>query len=102
METSGRGSTRASGFRRVPPAVGAGPLSIATGDFDGNGAPDLMAVSAASRTVSVLLGNGDGTFKAATSIQILQQPLWVATGDFNADGKVDFVDVNAGDPNAAM
>ena len=45
--------------------VGNFPVSVAVGDFNGDGTPDLAAANQLSNTVSVLLGNGDGTFQAA-------------------------------------
>lgn len=42
--------------------VGNGPESIAIGDLDGDGIPDLAVANALSGTVSILLGRGDGTF----------------------------------------
>ncbi len=44
--------------------AGAGPSTVAVGDLTGNGILDLVVADAASNTVSVLLGNGDGTFQA--------------------------------------
>ena len=38
------------------------PRSIAAGDFTGDGELDLAVANRADGTVSVLLGNGDGTF----------------------------------------
>jgi FG-GAP repeat protein len=43
-------------------AVGAGPRSVAMGDFNGDGKLDLAVANQNSNDVSVLLGNGDGTF----------------------------------------
>src|SRR5262249_25952071 len=44
-------------------SVGVGPNAVASGDFNGDGAPDLAVADAGTTsTVSVLLGNGDGTF----------------------------------------
>ena len=37
------------------------------GDFNGDGKPDLAVANLDSDTVTILLGNGDGTFKAAAS-----------------------------------
>jgi FG-GAP-like repeat len=38
-----------------------------TGDFNGDGKLDLAVTNASSNTVSILLGNGDGTFSAAAA-----------------------------------
>src|SRR5262249_14057427 len=67
--------------------TGAGPRSIAVGDFDGDGNLDIATAN--GNDVSVLLGNGDGTFKAAQNTSIGSNPLSVAVGDFNGDGKLD-------------
>jgi hypothetical protein len=48
-------------------SVGIHPLSVAVGDFNGDGTPDLVVANAGSSNVSVLLGNGDGSFQAAQS-----------------------------------
>ena len=46
-------------------------------------------------TVTVLLGNGDGTFKAtATGPQTGESPSSIAVGDFSGDGKLDLVTTN--------
>src|SRR5206468_5146281 len=47
-------------------ATGSGPGSLAIGDLNGDGLLDLAATNFNSATVSVLLGNGDGTFGAHT------------------------------------
>src|SRR6266852_2253807 len=46
-------------------AVGYSPHSVAVGDFNGDGRPDLAVANESSHTVSLLLGNGDGTFQTA-------------------------------------
>ena len=62
--------------------------SIAIGDFNGDGKPDLAMVNMiASNSVSVLLGNGDGTFGTAQTFGAEFTPDSVAVGDLNADGK---------------
>jgi hypothetical protein len=68
--------------------------SIAVGDFNGDGIPDLaVAIDTSSNKfghVSILLGNGDGTFRPGGSSQTLVgELLSVAVGDFNGDGKLD-------------
>src|SRR5207249_2999815 len=49
-------------------SFGAGntPYSVAIGDLDGDGRPDLVTANVYSNTVSVLLGNGNGTFRGQT------------------------------------
>src|ERR1035438_5079353 len=74
-------------------AYGAGsfPQSVAVGDFNGDGKLDLALADQSSGTVSVLLGNGDGTFQAAVSYSAGPQLYSVTVGDFNGDGKLDLV-----------
>ena len=45
------------------------PDSVAIGDLNGDGKPDLAVANEGSSTVSVLLGNGDGTFGAKTDFR---------------------------------
>jgi hypothetical protein len=66
------------------------PLSVAAGDFDGNGALDLVTANS-NGTVSVLLGNGGGSFRPRTDLTVGGSPHSVAVGDFNRDGRLDVV-----------
>jgi hypothetical protein len=79
--------------------AGPGPADIASGDFNGDGKLDLVVANAGSSfgtTVSVLLGNGDGTFQAPVSYPAGNEPFSVAIGDFNMDGKLDLIVADAG------
>ena len=64
---------------------------VAVGDFNGDGKSDLVVADYNSDTVSVLLGNGNGTFQARQAFGTGSSPCSVAVGDFNGDGKSDLV-----------
>jgi Flp pilus assembly secretin CpaC len=74
-----------------PFAVGKSPVAIATGDVNNDSHPDLAVVNQTDNTVSVLLGNGDGTFAAAPNSPLGTgvAPTAVTITDFNADGNPD-------------
>ena len=74
-----------------PVAAGSGPFGIATADVNGDGHADLAVTNLNSNSVSVLLGNGDGTFVAdpGSPITVGNLPIGIATGDFNGDSKPD-------------
>src|SRR5216683_919709 len=63
--------------------AGSGPQSVAVGDFNGDGKPDLAVANSLSNDVSVLLGNGDGAFQPAVNYAAGSGPAFVAVGDFN-------------------
>ncbi|HEV2350470.1 MAG TPA: FG-GAP-like repeat-containing protein [Terriglobia bacterium] len=73
------------------PATGSNPYTVAVGDFNADGKMDLAVVNGGSNNnVTILLGNGDGTFIAtAQSPATGRDPYSVEVGDFNGDGKLD-------------
>ncbi|HEX5447113.1 MAG TPA: FG-GAP-like repeat-containing protein [Pirellulales bacterium] len=75
--------------------VGDAPQAVVTADFNDDGQLDLATAIAGSNSVSVLLGNEDGTFQAALSSTTDATPLSLAVGDFNADGKLDIATANS-------
>ncbi len=80
-----------------PFGVGMDPVSVAVGDFNGDGKLDLATANSDSANVTVLLGNGSGGFAAAAGgpLAVGFQPQSVAVGDFNGDGIQDLVTANA-------
>src|SRR5215212_1971694 len=70
-------------------ATGTSPWSVAVGDFNRDGNPDLAVVNYGLNTVSVRLGSSSGSFGAATSYAVQAGPMSVAIGDFNRDGSPD-------------
>ena len=70
-----------------PITGGAAPYSVATGDFNGDGFTDLAVENYGDGTVSVFLGNGDGTFKPQVTYAVGAQPEHIVAADVNSDGK---------------
>lgn len=75
-----------------------GALSVAIGDLNGDGNPDVAIANYGSGKVSGLLGNGDGTFQpeiifASNSVGY---PFSIALADLNGDGKNDLAVANNG------
>ena len=84
-------------FARTDFPVGHSPTSIAVADFNGDGKLDLAVTNEGDNTVSILLGNGNGTFQSPTSVAVGVAPEAIVTGDFNADGKADLAVANFSD-----
>jgi hypothetical protein len=79
-------------------AEGQAPWNVVVGDVDGDGNPDLAVASDNAGYVTILLGNGDGTFQKPTYIPTgAQQVGSVALADFNGDSKLDLATTSAGD-----
>jgi hypothetical protein len=77
------------------PAAGADPQGIAVGDFNGDGIPDLAIANRNDGTVTILLGNGDGTFTAGTIVSNVPSAQAIAVADFNGDGNLDLAVTNS-------
>jgi len=84
-------------LNRTDIASGTAPSGLATADFNGDGKLDLAIVNSGSNTVSVLLGNGNGTFALKSSPATGQNPSAITVGDFNGDGKLDLAITNQAD-----
>ena len=69
---------------------GTKPWGVAVGDLNHDGKQDLVVVNQDQNTVAVMLGNGDGTFRAPSIYSLTPGvPYEVALADFNGDGKLD-------------
>ena len=65
-------------------ATGDSPRSLTSGDFNGDGKPDLAVANQGNNNVSVLLNNGNGGFGTATNYAVGIQPYYVVSADFNS------------------
>ncbi|PYR76112.1 MAG: hypothetical protein DMF86_13505 [Acidobacteria bacterium] len=72
------------------------PCSVGIGDFNRDGRLDLAVANSGANTVSILPGNGDGTFQPALSLAAGTGPASLAVADFNGDGKSDLAVANTG------
>lgn len=81
----------------TPPAVGLSPKAVAVGKLDAGASEDVVVSNTSGNTVSVLLGNGDGTFATQQPYATGNYPNAVILDDFNGDGVLDIVAVNRAD-----
>jgi hypothetical protein len=87
---------------QVSYAVGVEPYSAAVADFNGDGIPDLAVSNSicfyksacGPGTVSILLGNGDGTFQPDVEYVVGLTPTGLAAGDLNGQGGADVAVAN--------
>jgi hypothetical protein len=87
--------------------VNSNPSAIAIADFNRDGKTDLAVSNAGvdadpGHTVSVLLGNGDGTFQPKTDFEVGLQPFDLTAADFNNDGNMDLATADFGDGTASV
>jgi hypothetical protein len=75
--------------------TGADPSDVEVGNFDLDTSVDVVTTSSTGNDVSVLLGDGTGSFAAATAYVIGgMRPVQIAAADLNIDGFTDLVTAN--------
>jgi hypothetical protein len=94
FENDGNGVLSVSDTQEVV----SGPISIAVGDFNLDGRPDLGVLGNDFNTLIALLGNGDGTFvpqpEVPDDVPVSNGPRSVVAVDVNQDGHTDVVTAN--------
>jgi hypothetical protein len=78
------------------------PYAVAIGDLNGDGLPDLVATNHDPSTLSVLLGNGAGSFASKVDYFTGSTPWTIAIGDFNRDGRPDLAVGDVGSANVSV
>lgn len=100
----GNGTGTFSQASGSPIAVGSEPRSVAMGRLNGDSLTDLAVVNGRSDSVTILLGNGNGTFNqaAGSPVAVGSSPSSVAVGSFNRDGLADLAVANAGSDSVTI
>ena len=70
-------------------SVGRTPLSLVTGDFNGDGLPDLAVANANSKNISVLLGLGSNLMTNPVDYKVVAFPSSITAADLDGDGRLD-------------
>ncbi len=83
-------------------AVVNGAASVINADFNADGFADLAVANNGSGNISVLIGNGAGSFGAATNFNVGSGPYSLYSADFNGDGKADLAAANHGSDNVSV
>jgi hypothetical protein len=81
---------------------GYAPAAIAAADFNGDGHLDLAVADEGNATVSIFLGNGDGTFGPRTDYPTGNSPVWVSAADVNGDSVLDLEVANRTDNTVSV
>jgi len=71
--------------------VGKNPTTVTPTDVNQDGFTDLVTTNMGSNTLSILLGNGDGTFGEQVELSVCKEPRSLALGLFNSDPFPDVV-----------
>ncbi|MFJ3201612.1 FG-GAP repeat domain-containing protein [Streptomyces sp. NPDC086989] len=96
---------RNDGHRLAPPVayrVGRQSRSVTAADLDGNGNADLITANRGDNTVSVLAGNGRGTFTPAATAATGEDPTSVTTADLDGDGRPEIVTADRSADSASV
>lgn len=99
VNSDGTFSTSASSPTLIKLPTGYKPAGLASGTFTGSGFIDLAVADEGNDTVSIFLGNGDGTFKTRVDYATGDSPVFIATGDFNGDSVTDLAIADNGAPS---
>jgi len=76
--------------------VGTGPYALTAGELTGDSNTDVVAANFDNNTLSVLRGQGDGSFASVSTLQTIGNPSSIALADMDQDGKLDIVVANSG------
>ncbi len=86
----------------TPTAAGGRPSPSEPSDFNADGHVDICTANITGDSVSILLGNGNGTFAPQQQIAVGDGPRGIAVLDVDGDGDTDIVNTNSGSNNLSL
>jgi VCBS repeat protein/Big-like domain-containing protein len=89
-------------FLQPPTPIGHVASPNEPGDFNNDGFPDAATANVADNTVSILLGNGNGTFAPQQVVAVGGSPHGIAVLDADGDGDPDIATANTGSNNVSL
>ncbi len=102
MLNSANGSGLLMPVMTPPPAIGVEASPNRAADFNNDGFMDMATSNTSSGSMSVLLGNGNGTFQAQQQITTGGSPHGISALDVDGDGDLDLVSANENNNNLAL
>jgi hypothetical protein len=86
------------------PATATGPVAITSADFNGDGYPDLAIVNQTTQNVTILEGNGNGTFTEFTKspLSVGKTPVAIASGSLSGSTNAGLAIVNQADNTVSV
>jgi hypothetical protein len=94
--------TFALGAQQSAPAPTLRPFQVDVADVNGDGIPDILTANRSDNSVSVLLGNRDGSFQSKETFATGRLPISVAVADVSGDGIPDIVTANYGGSTVSL
>lgn len=82
--------------------VGKNPTSVTTADFNQDGLTDLITTNIGNNSLSILFGNGDGSFAPQVQLPSCREPRALALNDFNRDKRLDAAVACSGSDEIAL
>ena len=95
-------SCAAPSFSPTNFATGINPTNVAVADLNNDTKLDLAVTNQVSNDVSILLGNGDGSFGSQSLVGAGSSPYSIVAGKFNADNNWDLAVTNSGSNNVSI
>lgn len=82
--------------------IGGMPSSVAVGDLNGDGVPDVAVTNSNGSNLTVLYGVGDGSLRSPQSLAVGAAPTAILAADLESNGILDLAIANSGSNNVTV